>query len=117
MGMTGAPDMSEKAIFGGNALSRVITPLTGWTRRNTVIMKNKCTITQPSVNKKRFLQGGTGIKKKNLGSIFFVGPTTKGLPTYVIRHKSIYGNMTSSELRFGTSSNPELGLAFKIIIT
>src|SRR5260221_10336929 len=62
-------------------------------------------------------QGGTGIKKKNLGSIFFVGPTTEGLPTYVIRHKSIYGNITSSELRFGTSSNPELGSAFKIIIT
>ena len=44
----------------------------------------------------RVLQGGSRIKKECLGSNFFVKPSMLDLPTYVIRHMSIYGNMTSS---------------------
>ena len=41
-------------------------------------------------------QGGSRIKKKCLGSNFLVKPHGLDLPTYVIRHMSIYGNITSS---------------------
>ena len=41
-------------------------------------------------------QGGLGNKKIYLGSDFFLRTLQAGLPTYVIRHISIYGNMTSS---------------------
>ena len=40
-------------------------------------------------------QGGLGIEKKDLGSIFFFSLTLGGLTNYVIRHTSIYGNVTS----------------------
>ena len=42
------------------------------------------------------LQGGSRIKKECLGLNFLVKPHGLDLPTYVIRHMSIYGNMTSS---------------------
>ena len=42
------------------------------------------------------MQGGSRILKKCLGPIFLVKPHGLDLPTYVIRHMSIYGNMTSS---------------------
>ena len=38
-------------------------------------------------------QGGSRIKKECLGSNFLVKPSMLDLPTYVIRHMSIYGNM------------------------
>ena len=37
-------------------------------------------------------QGGVGINKRHLGSNFFFQQWEADLPTYVIRHKSIYGN-------------------------
>ena len=36
-------------------------------------------------------QGGSRIKKECLGSIFLVKPFMLDLPTYIIRHMSIYG--------------------------
>src|SRR6266567_4129799 len=44
------------------------------------------------------LQGGTPTRIKNLGSNFFFRQALGNLPTYVIRHIDIYGNMTSSPL-------------------
>ena len=41
------------------------------------------------------MQGGLRIKKIYPGSIFFFKPCQLDLPTYVIRHMSIYSNMTS----------------------
>ena len=41
-------------------------------------------------------QGGSRIKKECLGSNFLVKPSMLDLPTYIIRHMFIYGNMTSS---------------------
>jgi len=43
-------------------------------------------------------QGGTLIKIRYLGSNFFSHQVLGDLPTYVIRHIAIYGNMTSSLL-------------------
>jgi len=40
-------------------------------------------------------QGGTGIGKKDPGSIFFLRASAVGLTNYVIRNMSIYSNMTS----------------------
>jgi len=40
-------------------------------------------------------QGGSRIKKEYLGSNFLVKPSVLDLPTYIIRHISIYRNMTS----------------------
>ena len=40
-------------------------------------------------------KGGHRIKKIYLGSNFFLRPYKLDLPTYVIRHVSIYGNVTS----------------------
>jgi hypothetical protein len=55
---------------------------------------------------KAFLtQGGTGTKKKDQASIFFVRPTSKGLSTYVVRHHSQYGNMMSSPHLLSTSAS------------
>ena len=42
------------------------------------------------------VQGGLRIKKIYPGLNFFLRPYKLDLPTYVIRHVSIYGNVTSS---------------------
>ena len=47
-------------------------------------------------------QGGSGIEKKDLGSIFFFSSTLGGLTNYVIRHMSKYGNIMSSSASFPT---------------
>jgi len=49
-------------------------------------------------------QGGPRIKMEYLGSNFLVKPSELDLPTYVIRHISIYGNMTSSPWSFWSST-------------
>ena len=49
-------------------------------------------------------QGGTGIKKKDPGSISFFPWTLRGLTNYVIRHQSKYSNMTSSSEALPPSS-------------
>jgi len=49
-------------------------------------------------------QGGPRIKMEYLGSNFLVKPSGLYLPTYVIRHISIYGNMTSSPWSFWSST-------------
>jgi hypothetical protein len=41
-------------------------------------------------------QGGLRILKKYPGSFFFFKPLGLDLPTYVIRHIAIYGDVTSS---------------------
>jgi len=51
-----------------------------------------------------FFQGGPRIKMEYLGSNFLVKPSGLDLPTYVIRHISIYGNMTSSPWSFWSST-------------
>jgi len=51
-------------------------------------------------------QGGSRIKKKYLGSNFLVKPSVLDLPTYIIRHISIYRNMTSSLWSFWSSALP-----------
>ena len=50
----------------------------------------------PALSSPGLAQGGSRIKKECLGSNFLVKPSMLDLPTYVIRHMSIYGNMTSS---------------------
>ena len=56
--------------------------------------------------KETYIQGGTRTEKKYRGSIFFVQPNGEGLPTYVIRHHSKYGNITSSLLTFPNENVP-----------
>ena len=51
-------------------------------------------------------QGGLRIKKKYLGSFFFFKPLELDLPTYVIRHVPIYGNVTSSSWSLCPSTCP-----------
>jgi hypothetical protein len=43
-------------------------------------------------------QGGTRTTNHHLGSNFFSRQVSSNLPTYVIRHITIYGNITSSML-------------------
>ena len=41
-------------------------------------------------------KGVLGLKKNTRGRFFFFKPLELDLPTYVIRHVPIYGNVTSS---------------------
>ena len=62
------------------------------------VLFNLCSIqhyVQFNFHKLCCTQGGTGIGKKDLGSIFFLGLLHIGLTNYVIRHTSQYSNLTS----------------------
>ena len=61
------------------------------------------------------IQGGTLIKIIYLGSNFFSRQVLGDLPTYVIRHIAIYGNMTSCTFRselINTSHRPNFWVLY-----
>ena len=51
-------------------------------------------------------QGGLRIKRKYPGSFYFFKPLELDLPTYIIRHIPIYGNVTSSTWSLCPSTCP-----------
>jgi hypothetical protein len=66
----------------------------------------------------KHIQGGLGNKKIYPGSDFFLRTLLAGLPTYVIRHTSKYGNITlasqalaspSQTRRFASLTHPVVG--------
>ena len=57
-------------------------------------------------------QGGSSIKKEYLGLNFLVEPSVLDLPTYVIRHISIYRNTTSCSWSFWSSALPRCLVGF-----
>jgi len=50
------------------------------------------------------VQGGTGIGKKDPGSIFFLRPPSAGLTNYVIRHMSQYSKNIKLRLKWQSPS-------------
>ncbi len=68
--------------------------LSFWSFDVSCIGQYECDIAHQSM----YIQGGTLIKIRYLGSNFFSHQVLGDLPTYVIRHIAIYGNMTSSLL-------------------
>jgi hypothetical protein len=70
----------------------LLLSLSLWCASQSMCRPTRCLLYPPS----RRIQGGLRIKKKYPGSFFFFKPLGLDLPTYVIMHIAIYGNVTSS---------------------